>query len=87
MRAMDVLELEDTEANSCIIRLPTFEITLVNESDKPLGMFKLVFGTDSLEKVAAALTKGGLGHHKEGERILADTLPHIGCALEFECIV
>jgi len=50
MRAMGVLELEDTEPNSCIIRLPSFEITLVNESDKPLGMFKLVFGTDSLEK-------------------------------------
>jgi hypothetical protein len=87
VRAMDVIKLENTEANSCIIRLPSFKITLVNESDKPLGMFKLVFGTDSLEKVAAALTQGGITHHKEGERILADTLLHIGCALEFECVV
>jgi hypothetical protein len=87
MRAMDVVKLEDTEANGCIIRLPCFEITLVNESNKPLGMFKLVFGTNSLEKVAVALTQGGIDHHKEGERILADTLRHIGCALEFECVV
>jgi catechol 2,3-dioxygenase-like lactoylglutathione lyase family enzyme len=86
-RAMDVVKVEDTEANGCIIHLPSFEITLVNNSDKPLGMFKLVFGTDSLEKVAAALTQGGIYHHKEGERILADTLPHIGCALEFECVI
>ncbi len=84
---MDVIKLENTEANSCIIRLPNFEITLVNENDKPLGMFKLVLGTDSLEKVATALIQGGITHHREGERILADTLPHIGCALEFECVV
>jgi hypothetical protein len=84
---MDVIKLENTEANSCIIRLPNFEITLVNENEKPLGMFKLVFGTDSLGKVATALTQGRITHHREGERILADTLPHIDCALEFECAV
>jgi hypothetical protein len=87
MRAMNIIKLEDTEANGCIIRLPNFEITLVNESDKPRGMFKLVFGTDSLEKVVAALTQGGINYHKEGTRIVADTLLHIGCTLEFECVV
>jgi hypothetical protein len=78
------MKLEDTD---CIIRLPSFEITLVNENDKPLGMFKLVFSIDSLEKVAGALTQGGITHQKEGERIIADTLLRVGCALEFECVV
>ena len=26
-------------------------------------------------------------HHREGEHILAETLPYIGCALECECVV
>ncbi|CAF0840240.1 unnamed protein product [Adineta steineri] len=50
LRAMDVVKLENTEANACIIHLSNFQITLVHETEKPLGMFKLVFGTDSLEK-------------------------------------
>jgi hypothetical protein len=86
-RAIDVVKIENINSNCCIIHLPNFEITLVNECDKPLGMFKLVFGTESLEKVTDALTKGGISHQTEGERILADTLSDIGCALEFECIV
>ena len=86
-RAIDVVKIENINNNSCIIHLPNFEITLVNECDKPLGMFKLVFCTDSLEKVADALTKGRINHQTEGERILADTLSDIGCALEFECIL
>lgn len=87
MHAMDAVKLENIEANSYIIRLPSFEITLVNESDKQLGMFKVVFGTESLGKVAAALTKGGINHRKEGDRIVADTLLYVGCALEFECVM
>ena len=87
VRAMGTAKFEETEPNSCIIRLSNFEITLINEHDKPLGMFKLVFGTDSLGKVTAALTRGGITYHKEGERIFADTLIHIGCALEFECVI
>ncbi|UJR34708.1 hypothetical protein I4U23_027485 [Adineta vaga] len=86
LRAMDAVKLENTEANTCIIRLPNFEITLVHEIGKPLGMFKLVFGTDSFEKLTFALTKGGINYDKEGERIVVDSLSYISCALEFECI-
>lgn len=87
VRAMNATKCEETEENRCIIRLSKFEITLVTESDKPLGMFKLVFNTDSLEKVTAALTRGGINYHKEGECILAETLLHIGCTLGFECVI
>ncbi|CAF0840204.1 unnamed protein product [Adineta steineri] len=86
LRAMDVAKLENTEANTCIIHLSNFEITLVHETEKPLGMFKLVFGTDSLEKVSDALTQGGVDFHKEGERIIVKSLPHINCELEFEYV-
>ncbi|CAF3705167.1 unnamed protein product [Rotaria sp. Silwood1] len=87
LRALDTTTVEDTETNGCIIRLPNFEITLTTESEKPSGMRKLVFGTDSLEKVEAALAQGGISHHKENGRIVADTLSHIGCEIEFESIV
>ncbi|UJR06962.1 hypothetical protein I4U23_011250 [Adineta vaga] len=87
LRTMDVIKLENTETHNCIIRLPNFEITLVHKSDKPLGMFKLVFGTDSLEKVTHTLTQSGVNYQKEGERIIVDSLPYIGCILEFECII
>ena len=85
-RAMDAAKFEETDTNRCIIRLPSFEINLVKESDRSVGMFKLVFGTDSLEKVTNALRHGGIEYRKEDERILADTLLDIGCALEFECV-
>lgn len=86
-RAMDVTKLEDTGENSCILHLLNFEIILLVDSNKPLGMFKLVFGTVSLEKVAGALAQGGIGHHKADGRIVADTLSRIGCILEFVSIV
>jgi hypothetical protein len=86
MRAMDAVTIEDSNANSCIIHLPNFEINLIHKNDKPSGMFKLTFGTDSLEKVAAALTQGGIDHQKEGECIIAHTLSDIGCTLEFEYV-
>ncbi|CAF0845554.1 unnamed protein product [Adineta steineri] len=57
LRAMDVVKLENTEANTCIIHLSNFQITLVHETNKPLGMFKLVFGTDSLEKDSQRFVK------------------------------
>lgn len=86
-RAMNTAQFEVTDTNRCIIRLPNFEINLINESDRSLGMFKLVFGTTSLEKVTNALRRGGISYRNENERILADTLLDIGCALEFECVV
>lgn len=83
-RAIDTVKFEMIDGNRCIIRLPGFEITLVNESNKPLGMFKLVFGTDSLEKVTHALSHGRINYRNENGRILAETLLDIGCSLEFE---
>lgn len=86
-RAMDVVKLEETETNGCVLHLPNFEIRLVKESNRPLGMFNLVFGTDSLDKVIVALTQGGIAYHNEAERILVDTPSDIGCALEFERVL
>lgn len=86
-RAMDIVKLEETEANDCVLQLPNFEIRLVKESNRPLGMFNLVFGTDSLEKVTVALTQGAIAYRNEARRILVDTLSHIGCTLEFERVV
>ena len=81
LRAMDVDKLDNMGADCCIIRLPSFEITLTTDSGKQLGMYKLVFGTHSLEKVAAALAQSGIGYCEESGRIIADSLPHINCVL------
>jgi catechol 2,3-dioxygenase-like lactoylglutathione lyase family enzyme len=85
-RALDVTRLDNTEATCCIIYLPNFEITLTSDTDKRLGMYKLVFGTHSLDRVAVVLAQGGIGYWEEGGRIIVDSMPHIGCVLEFESI-
>ncbi|CAF1467729.1 unnamed protein product [Adineta steineri] len=86
LRALDIDKLVDTEPNRYILHLPSFEIILTAGNTEPLGIYKLTFGVNSMDKLVAELTKGGIEYHKESEHIVADTLSHTGCVLEFESI-
>lgn len=86
-RAIDVNEIEYAGTNSCIIRLANFDIVLTSDQNKPLGMYKLIFVTNSLDKVEATLVHNGITYDKDHGRIFADTMTFVGCAIEFESIV
>jgi hypothetical protein len=83
-QAMDIDKFIDAEPNRCILYLPSFEILLTVEDNKPLGIYKLTFGVASVNKLLAALEQGDIEYYKEDGRIVADTTSYIGCVLEFE---
>ncbi|CAF0915954.1 unnamed protein product [Adineta steineri] len=60
LRAMDVVKLENTEANSCIIHLSNFEITLVHETEKPLDLPMLVHDKPFSKEVKAVMFSGAI---------------------------
>ena len=81
LRAMDDAVVTETGAEVCVIKLPTFEITLRKGTP---GMRKLVFGSNSLEKTAAALKRGDVMHTLVDGRINVQAQAMLGCELEFE---
>ncbi|UJR38897.1 hypothetical protein I4U23_031565 [Adineta vaga] len=83
---MDIDKLVGTEANRYILHLKNFQIILTVRNIDSLGIYKLTFGIDSMDKLISALAKGNIEYHKENGRIVADTQSHIGCVLEFESI-
>ncbi|UJR34497.1 hypothetical protein I4U23_021905 [Adineta vaga] len=83
-RAMDIDKFVNTESNCGILYLPTFKILLTVENNEPLGMYKLTFAIDSIDKLVAALEQSDIEYHKKDGCIVTDTEPHIGCVLEFE---
>ena len=81
LRALDGAEVAQAGAGACVIRLPSFAITLT--AGEP-GMRRLTFGTASLDKTAAALEKGGVPHEIKNRCISVDAGAELGCVLEFE---
>ncbi len=83
LRAMDQAVANTADPARVSIRLPDFEIVLRDAGGRPPGMRSLTFGCASLTQTAAALARGGVPYKRCGEPIIADTLPLIGCELEF----
>lgn len=81
LRALDGAEVVQAGAGSCLIRLPSFEISLT--AGEP-GMRKLSFGTSSLDRTASALERGGVPHQINNRCITVDAGAQLGCVLEFE---
>ena len=81
MRAMNGAAITEAGASACLLKLPSFEIRLLQGSP---GMRRLVFGTASLEQTAAALTRGSVAHEIENHRITVASAAQLGCVLEFE---
>jgi hypothetical protein len=81
LRALDGADVAQASAAGCVIKLPRFEITLT--AGEP-GMRRLMFGTASLDRTAAALEQGGVPHEINNRCITVDAGAELGCVLEFE---